>query len=133
MIKKRKDAYDKEKEGEHLCPPSSTVSQSTRNVRSQLPAATAAYRSNVGHRQMTVLVWIIFRLVLCSLLGVVHLLMVNRPSDSYRLPHIITQVRPITFQFPSRAVIRHQLVIASLQNSFTSAFRMTSGQTPTVR
>src|SRR5258706_7577112 len=94
---------------------------------------TAAYRSNVGHRQMTVLVWIIFRLVLCSLLGVVHLLMVNRPSDSYRLPHIITQVRPITFQFPSRAVIRHQLVIASLQNSFTSAFRMTSGQTPTVR
>src|SRR6267378_4824863 len=63
---------------------------------------------------MTVLVWIVFRLILRPFFGVVHLLVVHRASDSYSLPHIVTQVRSITLQFPRRAVIRHQLVVIAV-------------------
>src|ERR1700737_1798288 len=79
-----------------------------------LLTATAADHSHVRHRQVTMLVRIILRLLFGFFLGVVHLFMVHGALYAHGMAHMVRQVGLIAFQFPCRAVIRLELVVVAV-------------------
>src|SRR5712671_2003663 len=83
----------------------------TRNC-APLLTATAADHLEIGYRKMAVFIGVVLSLLFGLFLGVVHFLMVHGARHAYGVAHMICQAAILALQFPSRAVIRHQLVLA---------------------
>src|SRR5712672_3562825 len=85
----------------------------TRNF-APLLTATAADHLEIGHRKMAVFIGVILSLLFGLFLGVVPFLVVHGAGHAHGMAHMICQAAIVALQLPSRAVIRHELIVASL-------------------
>src|SRR5579859_380601 len=88
----------------------------------RLPAATAADHLYVSHRQVAMLVRMVLGVFLGFFLGIVHFFVVHRARDADGVPHIVRQTAMVTLEFPSRAVISHELEVIAFPLQATRHF-----------
>src|SRR5882757_9038532 len=109
---RRQVNFRKIKKGEHFCPPFLYFNW-TRNF-APLLTATAVDHLEIGYRKMAVFIGVVLSLLFGLFLGVVHCLVVHGAGHAHGMAHMICQAAIVALQLPSRAVIRHELVVASL-------------------
>src|SRR5882762_11148845 len=85
----------------------------TRNF-APLLTATAADLLEIGYRKMAVFIGVILSLLFGLFLGVVHFLVVHGAGHAHGMAHMICQAAILALQLPGRAVVRHELVVASI-------------------
>src|SRR5882762_854536 len=79
-----------------------------------LLTATAADHLEIGYRKMAVFIGVVLSLLFGLFLGVVHFLVVHSAGHAHGMAHMICQAAIVALQLPGRAVVRHELVVASL-------------------